>query len=759
SYEPLTGATITLFAGKTSSSPVSLATNPSGEFLFENLRPGYYHCEVILQGFEPVFYPEILIAAGKEQVLEIALRRATTSLPEVTIAASVPGRRPVQPLGEIPLTRDQTLRFPAMYFDPGRLAAAYPGVAQIDDGTNHMSIRGNSPAHVRWRLEGLDVVNPNHLPNAGTFNDAPAAAGGGVLMFSAQMLDNSSLLTGAFSAGTGDAIAGVMDMHLRAGNKRTHEFTAQAGLIGLDVAAEGPIGKNQKTSYVANYRYSTVGLLGELGVSFGDEQINFQDLSFHLHSTGKKGGQYAVFALGGLSTNYFTHKSDPAEIKYAKEFYDIDFESKTGIAGASGRWKLGDKAFLKFAVAVSGQWNNWIKDNPALVDTFADYDRRREKRAAGVLEFKRLLGQSQFVAGMQANHIYFRGDVFRIISLDPGQWAFYYPYNNAVSYANFLPYLRWDMNSRNGKWSTQVGIQGHYNEAYEKLKAGGNLSIAYKLTKRHKLVLAGGLYYQDAPAWAQFIRSRYAPFIPDFIAKYMESQQAGVRYVFTPNNAWKFSVEAYLQNISHIPTNVQTNGALPYTTYNNPDIILDFPLHFDTEARNQGIEFSAERFLNEGWFMAANATIFDSKYRVESGRWFDSKWDIGHLSNLTFGKEWIREKSPTTTRTLGVGARAVWGGGPREADVDLGASVAYRWTVFNETNGYTRDYPDYFRFDIRVYWKRSLGARKNSTFALDIQNVTGQQNLAYHYWDPYRQNVENKYQLGPIPNFSWKLEF
>lgn len=112
------------------------------------------------------------------------------------------------------------MRFPAMFFDPARLAAAYPGVAQTDDGTNSLSIRGNSPASVGWRLEGVDIVNPNHLPNAGTFSDRPAAASGGILMFSAQLLDNSSLLTGAMPAGYGDALAGIMDMNLRRGNNR-----------------------------------------------------------------------------------------------------------------------------------------------------------------------------------------------------------------------------------------------------------------------------------------------------------------------------------------------------------------------------------------------------------------------------------------------------------------------------------------------------------------------------------------------------------
>lgn len=48
-------------------------------------------------------------------------------------------------------------------------------------------------------------------------------------MFSAQLLDQSALLTGSQPTGYGDAIAGTMDIRLRPGNDQRHgEFTAQA---------------------------------------------------------------------------------------------------------------------------------------------------------------------------------------------------------------------------------------------------------------------------------------------------------------------------------------------------------------------------------------------------------------------------------------------------------------------------------------------------------------------------------------------------
>ncbi len=750
--QPIMGATVMVYPSKSGGSAIALATNPAGEFAFEQLRAGYYRCEVRAVGYESVLITEIPVVAGKEQVFNLELKPVVAQLPEFTVTTGLPpARRPQQPLGEIPLSRDQTLRFPAMFFDPGRLAAAYPGVSQTDDGTNSMSIRGNSPAALRWRLEGLDIVNPNHLPNAGTLSDAPAAASGGVLLFSAQMLANSALLTGAFPAGYGDAVGGVMDMNLRAGNDRKQEFTVQAGLVGLDVAAEGPLGKHQqgKSSYLVNYRYSTVGLLGQLGVSFGDEQINFQDLSYNLHFTGKKGGKYTFFGLGGKSENIFKHKEDTTEVKYDKERYDIDFKSETGVVGGSGKWQLGAGNWLKTALVYSLQNNDWHKSAVFYPPPYAK-DERREERLAASLEWHVALQRHLLSVGTQVSRIFFHANILKVQT--PGS-VYYAPYNRRLAYTNAQPWLRWDWATHNGRWNTQFGAQFHYNDVYRKIAPAPRGTVTYRVKHKYKIALSAGLYQQDAPWWMQvetLSQTGISTSVP-----YISSAQAGLRYTWYADLFWKISAEFFHQQTDHIPVQAYNQSSL----INTPEYIGDLPLVGRSRVRNNGVEISVERSLQSGWFVLANGTFFDARYQLQGGKWLHSRWDIGHLSNVTFGKEWERDKSATTTRTVGVGVRGVWAGGAREADIDRTASALDQQTVLDESRGYYRQAADYFRVDLRVYWKRSLGRRRNSTFALDIQNLTAQQNLAYHYYDPFTHNVENKYQLGTIPNFSWKMEF
>lgn len=119
------------------------------------------------------------------------------------------------------------------------MATSFPGVLTLNDLDNGIVIRGNSPNGLLWRMEGVDIPNPNHFASVGT-------SGGGISALSTQMLSNSDFLNGAFNAEYGNALSGVFDLKLRKGNNQKREYTIQAGFIGADFSAEGPIKKGIK---------------------------------------------------------------------------------------------------------------------------------------------------------------------------------------------------------------------------------------------------------------------------------------------------------------------------------------------------------------------------------------------------------------------------------------------------------------------------------------------------------------------------------
>ncbi|MCB0854007.1 MAG: carboxypeptidase regulatory-like domain-containing protein, partial [Bacteroidetes bacterium] len=306
----------------------SVTTDEKGQFRLESVKAGRYTLTVVKDGFAEYTEPDLVVNAGKEVVLDIQLSEKTYEMESVDISS--PTIRDLDRVSTRVFTVEETKRYAAVYFDPARMAASFPGVVQGNDQANHLVVRGNSPNGILWRLEGVDIVNPNHTANAGTFSDRLTQNGGGVIILSTQLLTNSSFSTGAFSSQFGNALSGVFDIHLRKGNDENYEFTGQAGLIGVDLAVEGPISKKKGSSFLANYRYSTVGLLSLMGIPLGDEEITYQDLSFNLSFPTEKLGTFTLFGMGGMSSNFFKGARIDTQVVEQKQRFDIDFYSNMG---------------------------------------------------------------------------------------------------------------------------------------------------------------------------------------------------------------------------------------------------------------------------------------------------------------------------------------------------------------------------------------------------------------------------------------------
>ncbi|MDZ7650006.1 MAG: hypothetical protein U5K54_24340 [Cytophagales bacterium] len=65
------------------------------------------------------------------------------------------------------------------------------------------------------------------------------------------------------------------------------------------------------------------------------------------------------------------------------------------------------------------------------------------------------------------------------------------------------------------------------------------------------------------------------------------------------------------------------------------------------------------------------------------------------------GKEWKK-----TTKTFGIHARLLYSGGLRQAPIDEFASSLLGTTVYDLTQGYRIQLPNYFRSDLRVSWRK-----------------------------------------------------
>jgi hypothetical protein len=714
---------------------VTTLSAENGTFRFDALPSGIGLLTVDAEGYVPFSLSEVSVAAGKERIVAVLLTpgNVEATITPVDIVETRPLRQTMS-LGEIPLSREQNLYYPMTYYDPARLAMAWPGVVQTDDGTNGMSVRGNNPGLVRWKLNGVDIINPNHLPNAGTFSDRPAVGGGGVLMLSAQMIDNSSLITGAGTVGYNDGIGGIMDLNLRKGNNQRHEQTIQAGLIGLDAAVEGPLSKKKRGSYLMNYRYSTVGLLGLMGVSFGGEKITFQDFALNIHLPGKQQkNAWSIYAVAGNSKNIFT-KPDSATVY--KELSNIDFHSKTIITGISHTGYNSSNWSYKTGLSFSTQTNNRLQQQEKFESRNAqDQSRLTINHSSRVVMspyVSFLFGINFSVNGFQTED--------QTATTVPYSYSSFYTYSEDVIAQGWLA---GESSFNEGRIKVHFGINpitSIYGTALDP-----RIQFYWKPSEQHQFIASVAGYSQAAPLWQQ------APF------QMIHASNYAIRYNYNTPGHWILSAEAFTQGVSDILIKSGVNDGYSYV--NETERNGYFLMSPSGTANNTGIELMALRRFSQGWFLNANATLLRSVYQGSDGITRRSRWDVGQIANLTAGREWHRKnRRKLSGRLFGVDGRAVFSGGMRSTPVDASASAAQSQTVFIYTNGYSEKERPYFRLDGRIYWKRSIQNRRNSTFALEFQNLTMQQNLAYRYFDPFTQKVENKYQLGLIPNLSWRVE-
>jgi hypothetical protein len=235
--QPLAGATVTI-------NPLgrSVITDEHGVFRFSSIPVGSYRITISYTGFKEGVLENIAVNSGKETVINVSLEAIIHTEAAVVIKAGSKKNKPLNDMSAVSaraFTVEETQKYAAAVNDPLRMATGFAGVFAADDGNNSIVIRGNSPTGLLWRMEGMDIPNPNHF-------STPGNSGGGISILSSQLLSNSDFVTAAFAAEYGNALSGVFDLRLRKGNNEKREYTLQAGVLGLNAAMEGPFSKNTK---------------------------------------------------------------------------------------------------------------------------------------------------------------------------------------------------------------------------------------------------------------------------------------------------------------------------------------------------------------------------------------------------------------------------------------------------------------------------------------------------------------------------------
>ena len=137
-------------------------------------------------------------------------------------------------------------------------------------------------------------------------------------------------------------------MKLRNGNNQKNENTIQVGIMGIDIASEGPLSKNHKASYIFNYRYSTTGLLNLDGGT-----MDYQDLNFKLNFPTQKAGTFSVWGTSLIDKFKSDMEKNPEKWEYLGDRSESRDKQYMAAGGVSHRYFFNSDASLKTTVAAT----------------------------------------------------------------------------------------------------------------------------------------------------------------------------------------------------------------------------------------------------------------------------------------------------------------------------------------------------------------------------------------------------------------------
>ncbi len=728
-------------------------TDSNGYFRFDDVPVGRHDIRCSYIGYESRSLSNFQLTSGKEYVAKVEMEESAYALNEVEIRSRKEISLPINELAVVSarsFSAYDVENYPGAISDISRTAVSYPGVVSTNDGQNHIMIRGNSPKGLQWRLEGIEIPNLNHFSDIG-------ASGGGVNVISNNMLGASDFLTGAFPAEYGNALSGVFDLRLRSGNNEKHEQTIQVGMLGTEAMVEGPLNRKSNSTYIAQFRYSTLKLMKKLGIPL-ESVPDFQDLSFKIYHPTRKMGVFTLFGIGGLS-----HETGAS---------GYEMSSDLATLGISNSYTVNPKTHVRTVLAFSGRTYTWDDDvnigsAESPINRIWNTDITDYTVKGSLVLNRKINARHKLKAGLiyemawNDSHMSWYSDTLFNWYSDPGHPGYltqkyqHIYVDNALNAGTLEAFANWryligeSITMNAGMHFIQFYLNNNYS-------VEPRLGIQWNVNPRHTLSAGFGVHSRKE-SMTLYSGNYFLPdgsvINPNMNLELSKARHYVLGYNYRMGQHMRLKTELYYQDLYDIP-------AYPFPPYFTT---LNFDFGFEGamltnygSGYNTGVEVSLERYMTNGFHFMVNGTLYDSKYKNRLDEWLNTKYNGSFASSGLIGKEF--KVGSGKQHTLSISSRYILAGGMRYLPIDTEASMANRTTLRIWDNGFSEKLSDYFRVDLMLKFRRNR-SRYSGEWTIDMMNILNRQNQLEEYWDNSIGNFKAEYQNPFILILSYRIQF
>ena len=744
--EPLIGANVIVLGIE----PVRGATTDhNGLFWIDRIPVGRYDLKTSYIGFEPQALPEILVSSAKEVVVTFQLVQSIIETEQVIVEGASSKEIPQNSMAVVSartFTVEEARRYAGGMDDPARLASSFAGVSTGAAQDNAIVVRGNAAKGLLWQVEGVRIPSPNHFP------DINVAGGGFVSVLSSHVLGNSDFYTGAFPAEYGNALAGVFDMKLREGNTETTEYTFQAGVLGIDAAAEGPIPGTENASYLFNYRYSTFALIKDFIPS---EQIpEYTDYTYKLVIPTQKYGKFSIWGLGSNDINIEPEKADSSLWTVPWDRISYDLEMGMNVLGLTHKYLATQNTYIKTSVIRTEQHSTMnmyrLNDELILQDNYL------AENTSGTVTLSSYLNTR-----FSRKHTNRTGVIFDRLNFHFDQQAALnntLPLTRLVDQNDVANLTQVYSQSRFGlspKLELNTGIHLQHFSVNDEITIEPRLGLTWKIDPIRSLSLGYGdhsqmeelrIYFVEQPTNGQTTQ-------PNKNLGLSKAHHLILAYQQKLSMNTIIKLEPYLQFAYNVPVIQDSSFSMLNFTQ---DLSFNSPLVNDGLGHNYGLDITLERYLINNMYFLVTASIFESKYTGGDGIERETRYATKYVVNGLIGKEYMLGR--TRENILGLNVKLKVAGGARRSPANIAKTIAAQEVISDESRAFEEQDASKAMLDISITYRKNK-ARYSSVWALQLMNALGSPTASYYEFDYELDKVQLVEEMIVVPSLSYKIEF